>query len=189
MSSHGLSPPRRLEVKNQFDVLEVEEEAEEEIDEVVEVTVDSGAARSVWPRRKKGVRRQKIQGKKPKLAAANGTSIEVDGEALLEFKMSGKRCGMRFLDADVKKPLGAVSAMVDEGNTVVFSRKWGSYVENDETSERIPMIRKGGTYVMLLEGIVDQEAKQKKKAVDMEVNSMSEDAAKEDTGVFRRRVQ
>ena len=140
-------------------------------------------------KKEEGRERQKIQGKKPKLAAANGTSIEVYGEALLEFRMRGRRCGMRFLDADVKKPLGAVSAMVDEGNTVVFSRKLGSYVENDETSEKIPMIRKGGTYVMLLEGIVDQEAKQKKKAVDMEVNSMSEDAAKEDTGVFRRRVQ
>jgi len=178
-----------VEVRNQFDVLEVEEEAEEDIDEIVEVTVDSGAARSVWPRRKKGVKRQKIQGKKPKLAAANGTCIEVDGEALLEFKMSGRRCGMKFLDADVKKPLGAVSAMVDEGNTVVFSRKWGSFVENDITSERIPMSRKGGTYVMLLEGIVDLEAKQKKTTGGMEVNGMEEEAAKEDTGVFRRRVQ
>jgi len=45
--------------------------------------------------------------------------------AMLEFELKGRKCGMRFLDADVKKPLGAVSAIVDEGNTVVFSRKWG----------------------------------------------------------------
>ena len=180
----------KVEVRNRFDVLEVEEEDEEDIGEVVEVTMDSGAARSVWPRRKKGVKRQKIQGKKPKLAAANGTCIEVDGEALLEFKMSGRRCGMKFLDADVKKPLGAVSAMVDEGNTVVFSRKWGCFVENDVTSERIPMSRKGGTYVMMLEGVVDLKAKQKKTAGgDMEVNGTEEEAAKDDTGVFRRRAQ
>ena len=34
--------------------------------------------------------------------------------------------------------------MEDEGNTVVFSRKRGSYVEHDKTGERIPMVRKGG---------------------------------------------
>ena len=49
------------------------------------VTVDSGAARIVWPRRKKGVLRRKLD-KKPKLAAANGTKIEVYGEAVLEFE-------------------------------------------------------------------------------------------------------
>ncbi len=37
----------------------------------------------------------------------------------------GGQCGMRFLDSDVRKPLAAVTAMNDEGNTVVFSRKWG----------------------------------------------------------------
>ena len=63
----------------------------------------------------------------------NGTNIEVEGEAMLEFEMGGKRCGMEFLDADVKKPLGAVSAMEDEGNTVVFIKKWGSHVEKDHT--------------------------------------------------------
>ena len=59
---------------------------------------------------------------------------------------------MKFLDADVKRPLGSVSAMVDGGNRVVFS-KGGSYVENEVTKEKIPMRRKGGVYVMELEGI------------------------------------
>jgi hypothetical protein len=57
---------------------------------------------------------------------------------------------MRFLDTDVRKPLAAVSAMNDEGNTVVFSRKWGNYVENDETKERIKMERVGDTFEMVL---------------------------------------
>ena len=172
--------PKKVEVANRFKIFQIEGDEEDEDDggaetnmvgealgtaallhercglqapgigEVVEITVDSGAARSVWPMRKKGVKRTKIQGKKPKLAAASGTEIGVEGEAVLEFEMEGKMCGMKFLDADVKKPLGAVSAMVDEGNTVVFSRKWGSYVENDETKQRIPMERSGGTYVMKL---------------------------------------
>ena len=44
---------------------------------------------------------------------------------------------MRFLDRDVRKHLAAVSAMNDEGNTVVFSRKWGTYIESDVTGEQI----------------------------------------------------
>ena len=156
--------------------------------------MDSGAARSVWPKRKKGVTRQKIQGKKPKLAAANGTSIEVQGEALLEFGLRGRRCGMKFLDAGVKKPLLAVSAMEDEGNTVVFSRKWGRYVENDETGERIPMERRGGTYVMVLEGVAQKDGKTKTQdgKMEMEVGGMDDDegegSAMGDEVVFRRRV-
>ena len=101
---------------------------------------------------------------------------------------------MKFLDADLKKPLAAVSAMEDEGNTVVFSRKWGRYVENDETGERIPIERRGGTYVMILEGAVQKDGKTKKKdgKMEMEVGGMDADdgegGAKGDEVVFRRRV-
>ena len=42
---------------------------------------------------------------------------------------------MRFLDADMRRPLGAVSAIVDEGNIVVFSKS-GSFIQNDATGER-----------------------------------------------------
>ena len=118
---------------------------------MIEVTVDSGASRSVWPRRMKGVTRTKGN-TQVKLAAANGTPIQVDGEAALHFKQGKRRCAMKFLDADVKRPLGSVSAVVDGGNKVVFA-KGGSYVENEVTKEKIPMRRKGGVYVMELEGI------------------------------------
>ena len=104
---------------------------------------------------------------------------------------------MKFLDADVKKPLGAVSAMEDEGNTVVFSRKWGSYVENDKTGERIPMVRKGGVYVMVLNAVDGKgdkmKKKEKKEVEEMEVDDLSdeeegEEPAKGDQVVFRRRM-
>lgn len=127
------------------------------------------------------------EGRKPKLQAANGTNIEVDGEAVLVFEMGGRKCGMKFLDADVKKPLGAVSATEDEGNTVVFSRKWGSYVENDDTGERIPMTRKGGTYVMML-----QAAGEKRSVQKMDVDGLEGDEDEkvddEEKVVFRRCV-
>ena len=152
--------PKRVELGNRWSIFGVDEEekeeeemigqVEEDVQEVVEVTIDSGAARSVWPRKKKtaGVVRRKLAGRTPKLKAANGTEIQVDGEAVLNFELNGRKCGMTFLDSDVKKPLGAVSAMEDAGNTVVFSRKWGRYIENDETGERIMMERVNGTYLM-----------------------------------------
>ena len=103
---------------------------------------------------------------------------------------------MKFLDADVKKPLGSVSAMEDEGNTVVFSRKWGSYVENDETGERIPMVRKAGTYVMVLDAVDEDQNKVKKSTgerADMDVDGMDDedDDKMEGDGekvVFRRQM-
>jgi len=188
--------PRRSEVtvRNKFTPLEVnavDEDEEQDIAAVndegkeglVRVTVDSGAARSVWPRRKKGVLRRKLD-KKPKLAAANGSKIEVYGEAVLEFEENGKQCGMRFLDSDVKKPLVAVSAMGDEGNTVMFSKKWGSYIENDVTGERIRMERVGDTFEIVLKARRMKEGTRKevrwaedggKKYEGMEIDASDED--------------
>ena len=57
---------------------------------------------------------------------------------------------MRFLDSDVKKPLAAVSAMNDEGSTVVFSRKCENHIENDGAGKRIPLERVGETLEMVL---------------------------------------
>ena len=51
------------------DIAAVNDEANER---VARVTVDIGVARSVWPRRKKGVLRRKLD-KNPKLAVAQGT--------------------------------------------------------------------------------------------------------------------
>ena len=78
----------------------------------------------MWPRIKKGVLRRKMN-KKPKLAAASGTQIEVYGETLLEFEKGRTECGMRFLDSDVKKPLAAVSAMNDERKHSCFQQEVG----------------------------------------------------------------
>ena len=43
--------------------------------------------------------------------ASNGSPIRVDGGATLEFVWDGKKCNMRFLDADVKRPLASVSVI------------------------------------------------------------------------------
>ena len=147
----------------------------EEDSGVVRVTVDSDAAKNVWPRNKRGVLRGKMD-KKQKLAAAKGTKIEVYGEAVLEFEKGGRQIGMRFLDSDVKKHLASVSAMNDEGNTDVFSRKWGSYVENDSTGEKISMERVGETFEMVL------KTKKLEKGTKKEIRS-AEDGGKKFAGV------
>ena len=83
------------------------------VPEVVEITVDSGAAKSVWPIRKKRVTRTKAP-ETVRLVAASGSPRRVEGGARLEFVQDGKKCNMEFLDADVKRPLASVSAIVDE---------------------------------------------------------------------------
>ena len=206
--------PKKVEL-NKFEMFQVEDEKEEAIgaikaeeeNRVVSVTVDSGAAKSVWPRSKKGVLRRKMV-KKPKLAAANGTKIEVYGEAVLEFEKNGKQCGMRLLDSDVRKPLASVAAMSDEGNTIVISRKWGNYIENDSAGENIKLKWVGETLEMVLKTKKLEEGTKKdlkwmendgKKFAGMEVDANEEesedekgvrriDGGKEGEVVFRRRM-
>ena len=194
--------PRKVVLSNQFAAWEEEDEeivcevaevdGREPVAGVVEVMVDSGASRSVWPRAMKGVVRSPGGGGE-KLVAANGSPIKVEGQATLRFKRGRRRCEMRFPDADVRKPLGAVSAVVDGGNTVVFGKK-ESFIRNDTTGETIPLVRKGGVYVMRLEveepegggaATVGEVAEGKKEGERLVfVGRLSE----EDMGVFRRQA-
>ena len=79
--------------------------------------------------------------------------------------------------------------------------KGGSYVENEVTKEKIPMRRKGGVYVMELEGInmvkEEEEAGSSARENSRRDGAMEGDgdglvfAARldeEDMGVFRRRA-
>ena len=136
-------------------------------------------------------------GRKPKLQAANGTEIAVDGEAVLDFVVGGRQGSMKFLDSDVKKPLGAVSAMEDEGNTVCFNQKWGRFIENDETGERIYFERKNNTYVMKLKVKTEankggqKKVRREKKSEGMyekpeEMEVHANDAVEDDEEVARR---
>ena len=50
---------------------------------------------------------------------------------------------------DVSKPLLSVSKIVQAGNRVVFAKE-GSYVEDDETGERMYLKESGGMYMLKL---------------------------------------
>ena len=82
--------------------------------EIVAISVVSGAAKSVRPSREKGVTSTTAT-KTVRLTAGSGDPIRVEGDARLEFVRDGRKCTMKFLDADVKRPLASVSATVDEG--------------------------------------------------------------------------
>ena len=59
---------------------------------------------------------------------------------------------MNFVVTDVKKPLAAVSAIVEAGNEVVFKPgKHDSFISNPKTGERITLRRERGTYTMDVE--------------------------------------
>ena len=58
-----------------------------------------------------------------------------------------KKCNVKFSDADIKRPLASVSAIVDEGNIVVLGPQ-DSYIENTSTRQRIRMSRRKGVFVV-----------------------------------------
>ena len=151
-SAHGYgcadvchNPFKVLDQEEDFDIDEVEEEP---VNEVVDVTIDSGAGRNVWPKGKKVPGKFMPLKKKVKLVAANGSPIDVHGEKMIEFQVNGgRRCAMNYLVTGVKKPLASVGAIVDGGNRVIFDAD-GSFIENKATGERIALKRKDGTFMM-----------------------------------------
>ena len=58
---------------------------------------------------------------------------------------------MSFTVCSVTKALGSVSQMCRAGNKVVFNPPWsdeGSYIEHEETGERLWLEEQGGLYVL-----------------------------------------
>jgi hypothetical protein len=104
------------------------------------ITIDSGAADSVMPLTmlpNEEMKEGKAKKAGVKYIAANSGKMDNMGEKRARFK---KACGggmnsITFQVTDVGKPLAAVSKMLGQGNTVVFTRKDGqkSYVINDAT--------------------------------------------------------
>ena len=67
--------------------------------EIVEITVDSGAAKSVWPIRK----RQCFEDKGGEDDEIGGSICQSDPCGRRCESGIGKKCNMKFFDADVKK--------------------------------------------------------------------------------------
>ena len=91
------------------------------------ITVDSGAADNVMPRRllRSGMKMRPSQASRAGVhcVAANSARIPNEGEADFIFQdKDGKNHSWTFQIAEVNKVLASVSAMVDSGHRVVFDR-------------------------------------------------------------------
>ena len=115
------------------------------------VTVDSGAADNVLPRRvlRQWMRTRSSEASRASIhyVAANGARIPNEGEVDFPFQTKeGKRHSWVFQVAEVNKVLAAVSALVDAGHRVVFDKdeETGtdlSFITNKKTGDSIRMIR------------------------------------------------
>jgi len=82
-----------------------------------------------------------------KYRASNGTAIANQGEKAIQgITKQGHKIGMAFQIANVTKPLGAVRAMLDAGNRVVFDRP-NRYIMNKATQAVMPIDERNGAFV------------------------------------------
>jgi len=122
--------------------------------EKITVTIDSGAVDSVGPRTMAsdiGIKDTPASRAGLKYRAANGTPIDNLGEKSIQgVTKQGNKVGMTFQIADVRRPLGAVRAMLAAGNKVVFETG-NSYIQDKTRTIKTPIEERNGAYVLHLE--------------------------------------
>ena len=121
--------------------------------EEVEMAVDSGATETVVGEDMiKGVetRQGEATRRGVQYEVASGDLIPNLGEkSFLAYGEQGQVRAIKAQVCEVNKALLSVSRMVQAGNRVVFSNS-GSYVEDENTGERIPLREQGGMYMLKL---------------------------------------
>ena len=118
-----------------------------------DIIVDSAADESCWPVGQGDAYPTLTSKKDLKLRTANGGEMRHYGEKHITFRYRGGEnkdpVGLKFQVTDVKKPLLAVRRLVEKGNVVVLSDVEGeSYIMNKEAKVRIPIVKKGGSFVI-----------------------------------------
>ena len=129
------------------------------------ITVDSGAADNVMPRRllrgKSKVVPSEASREGVHYVAANGARIPNEGEAMFPFRTrEGQPFSWLFQVAEVNKILASVSALVDSGHRVTFENDEDtgvdcSFITHKETGESIRMRRDNNVWV--IDAYVDEE--------------------------------
>ena len=120
--------------------------------EEIELTVDSGAAKTLCPQ-SVAANVPTSPGKKFKEGVhdtcAGGKRIPNWGEkrCLMSTEERGRLHGLTLQAAEVNRPLLSVSRCVDGGNRIAFDQE-SSYIEDKLTGERTTLQRKGGLYTM-----------------------------------------
>ena len=90
-----------------------------------EITVDSAADESCWPRGCGDAFAVRPSNKKLRLRAANGAEMEHDGEKEITFRQEGVEgvMSLNFQVTEVKKALVAVWRLVEHGNVVCLVQR------------------------------------------------------------------
>jgi hypothetical protein len=120
---------------------------------VGDIVVDSAADESCWPVGQGDAYPTKKSSRTLRLKTANGADMNHYGEKEVMFKYKGgenkEAVGIKFQVTDVKKPLLAVRRLVEKGCTVTLANGEGeSFIMNKETRVRIPVVKKGGSFVI-----------------------------------------
>jgi hypothetical protein len=91
---------------------------------------------------------------------ASGGEMGHYGERVANFKVVGKDSGvmsLKFQVSDVQKPLVVVRRITEKGNIVQFGpRQEDSFIQNKATGLRINMVKKGGSYVITAEMLLEE---------------------------------
>ena len=130
------------------------------------MTIDSGAADNVIPRRMIRGRNNKIRpspGSRRGVHYVSATNERIPNEGECDFHFTtqdGQEQSYVFQIAEVNKALCAVSYLVDRGNQVIFDQdpKTGldlSKIVNKETGQIIPLVRDRNVWV--IDAYVDDE--------------------------------
>ena len=115
-----------------------------------EITVDSGAAESVAPEtwHQEFPLLQTDRAHPAGFASATGQSMPHRGERQVHLLTgNGSPSAMRFQVTNVRKPLAAVSRIIQAGHRAVFDAD-GNYLQNTSTGEIIPLREKDGLFVL-----------------------------------------
>ena len=155
---HGCCNPKgkiRLQKRRTYHVMAVQEEKkkkEEWLDlGMGEITVDSAAEESCWPKDLGGAFETVPSKRNLVLKTANGGEMKHYGEKQVTFRgpLAEDIIGLKFQVTDVRKPLLSVRRLTEKGNTVQFSEEPGEcYILNKATGKKIPMERRGASFII-----------------------------------------
>ena len=125
-----------------------------------EITIDSAAEESVCPR-EWGQRdyETKEPARRMKFVNASGGAMGHYGErhATLRAGSSQMIMSLGFQVSDVQKPSVAVRRITEKGNRVqIGPEDEDNFIENAKTGFKIMMVRKGGSYVIPAEMVVEE---------------------------------
>ena len=126
-----------------------------------EITVDSAAEESVCPEEWGEAYKTEVPEKWMKFTNASGGHMGHYGAKEVMFKTGAQKdklMSLGFQMSDVQKPLAAVWRIAEKGNIVQFGpKKEDSYIQNVNTMQKLPMTRKGGSYVLDAEFMIEEE--------------------------------